>query len=92
MCYPAIYRKPDFSFHPCDYAGYLPGYDAHPIYPNVRGDFLLVNALRDLWMANLPADGGQPVAGQIVDGVQLRERLAAAIRPEDPFPHAPCLS
>ena len=30
-----IYRKPDFSFHPCDYAGYLPGYDAHPIYPDI---------------------------------------------------------
>lgn len=30
-----IYRKPDFSFHPCDYAGYLPDDDAHPIYPDV---------------------------------------------------------
>lgn len=30
-----IYRKPDFSFHPCDYAGYLPDDDTHPIYPDV---------------------------------------------------------
>ena len=30
-----LYRKPDFSFHPCDYAGYLPDDDAHPIYPDV---------------------------------------------------------
>lgn len=30
-----LYHKPDFSFHPCDYAGYLPEDDAHPIYPDI---------------------------------------------------------
>jgi len=28
------WRKPDFSFHPYEYGGYLPGNDVHPIYPD----------------------------------------------------------
>ena len=31
----SIYRKPDFSFHPCDYAGHLPEQDEHPVYPDI---------------------------------------------------------
>ncbi|WP_447879802.1 hypothetical protein [Serratia fonticola] len=31
----SMYRKPDFTFHPCDFAGYLPADDAHPLYPDV---------------------------------------------------------
>lgn len=27
------WRKPDFSFHPYEYGGYLPENDVHPIYP-----------------------------------------------------------
>lgn len=30
-----LYRKPDFSFNPCDYAGYLPADTPHPLYPEV---------------------------------------------------------
>jgi hypothetical protein len=30
-----IYRKPDFTFHPCDYAGYLEEGDEHPVYPDI---------------------------------------------------------
>jgi len=30
-----IYRKPDFKFNPCDYAGYLPKNDEHPLYSNI---------------------------------------------------------
>jgi len=29
------YRKPDFSFNPCDYGGYLPENDSHPDYPEI---------------------------------------------------------
>lgn len=29
------YRPYDFRFNPCDYAGYLPDGDAHPIYPDI---------------------------------------------------------
>ena len=28
-----LWRKPDFSFHPWEFGGYLPEDDAHPIYP-----------------------------------------------------------
>ena len=31
----SLYRKPDFKFNPCDYAGYLPGNQPHPIYPEI---------------------------------------------------------
>lgn len=30
-----LYRLPDFSFHPCDYGGYLPYDDKHPSYPDI---------------------------------------------------------
>lgn len=29
----SLWRKPDFSFHPWEYGGYLPKDDKHPIYP-----------------------------------------------------------
>jgi hypothetical protein len=29
------YRKYDFKFDPCDYGGYLPGDDIHPLYPDI---------------------------------------------------------
>lgn len=28
------YRKPNFYFDPCDYGGYLPEDDVHPLFPN----------------------------------------------------------
>lgn len=28
-----MWRKPDFSFHPYEYGGYLPDNDNHPLYP-----------------------------------------------------------
>ena len=31
----SMWRKPDFSFNPCDYAGYLPGNDINPAYPDI---------------------------------------------------------
>jgi len=29
----SLWRKPDFCFHPYEFGGYLPGDDAHPLYP-----------------------------------------------------------
>lgn len=29
-----LWRKPDFSFHPWEYGGYLPVDDVHPLYPD----------------------------------------------------------
>ena len=28
-----LWRKPDYSFHPYEYGGYLPSGDEHPVYP-----------------------------------------------------------
>ena len=30
-----MWRKPDFKFNPCDYAGYLPSDDVNPVYPDI---------------------------------------------------------
>lgn len=30
-----LWRKPDYIFHPCDYAGYLPIDDKHPDFPEI---------------------------------------------------------
>lgn len=30
-----LYGKPTFTFNPCDYGGYLPEGDSHPVYPEV---------------------------------------------------------
>lgn len=30
----SLWRKPDFEFNPCDYGGYLPPDDVHPLYPD----------------------------------------------------------
>ena len=29
-----LWRKPDYSFHPYEYGGYLPENDSHPLYPD----------------------------------------------------------
>lgn len=29
-----LWRKPDYTFHPCEYGGYLPEDDVHPLYPD----------------------------------------------------------
>lgn len=29
----SIFRKPDYIFNPCEYGGYLPEDDVHPLYP-----------------------------------------------------------
>lgn len=31
----SMWRKPDFSFNPCDFGGYLPENDKNPLYPEV---------------------------------------------------------
>lgn len=47
-----LYRKPDFSFHPCDYAGYLPDDDQHPIYPEIYPGQDRYNKNTCIWMGN----------------------------------------
>lgn len=46
------YRKPDFSFNPCDYGGYLPEDDCHPVYPDVYPGRDAYNKNTCIWSGN----------------------------------------
>lgn len=46
------YRKPDHKFDPCDYAGYLPEYDVHPIYPEIYPSQDRYNKGTAIWCGN----------------------------------------
>ena len=48
----SIWRKPDFSFNPCDYAGYLEAYDEHPVYPEVYPPQDRYNKNTCIWSGN----------------------------------------
>lgn len=45
-------RPPDHVFHPCDYAGYLPPGDEHPLYPEVYPAQDRYNKETGLWTGN----------------------------------------
>lgn len=53
-----LYRKPDFMFNPCDYAGYLDADDPHPVYPDVYPVQDRYNKNTCIWSGN---DFVQPV-------------------------------
>jgi hypothetical protein len=44
-----MYRKPDFTFHPNHYGGYLPEGDEHPIYPDIYPGRDAYNKGTDIW-------------------------------------------
>lgn len=48
----SIYRKPDFTFQPCDFAGYLPDGDEHPLYPEVYPGRDRYNKTTNIWCGN----------------------------------------
>lgn len=45
-----LYRKPDFLFHPCDFGGYLPEEDAHPVYPQIYPGRDAYNKRTCIWL------------------------------------------
>lgn len=47
-----IYRKSDFSFDPCDFGGYLPDDDEHPLYPHVYPPRDAYNKKTCIWCGN----------------------------------------
>lgn len=47
-----MYRKPDFSFHPCDFGGYLPWNDSHPVYPDIYPPRDAYNKNTCIWCGN----------------------------------------
>jgi len=46
------YRKYDFRFHPCEYGGYLPEDDKHPIYPDIYPGQDAYNKDTCIWSGN----------------------------------------
>ncbi|MEL7293823.1 MAG: Dcm methylase [Pseudomonadota bacterium] len=48
----SIWRQSDFSFNPCDYSGYLPEDDKHPLYPNVYPSRDRYNKNTCIWSGN----------------------------------------
>lgn len=46
------YRKYNFSFNPCDYGGYLPGGDKHPLYPEIYPGNDAYNKGTAIWCGN----------------------------------------
>jgi len=45
-----LWRKPDFRFDPCDYAGHLPESDSHPVYPEIYPGRDRYNKNTCIWM------------------------------------------
>ena len=46
------YRGSDFSFNPCDFGGYLPEGDSHPLYPDVYPGQDAYNKNTCIWAGN----------------------------------------
>lgn len=46
------YRRPDFKFNPCDYGGYLPEVDEHPLYPGIYPPRDAYNKGTCIWCGN----------------------------------------
>ena len=46
------YRKYDFNFNPCDFGGYLPDGDEHPLYPEVYPGRDAYNKNTCIWSGN----------------------------------------
>ena len=47
-----LYRKPDFSFNPCDFGGHLPDADSHPVYPDIYPPRDAYNKNTCIWCGN----------------------------------------
>ena len=47
-----LYRKPDLYFNPCDFGGYLPENDIHPLYPEIHPPRDAYNKQTGGWYGN----------------------------------------
>lgn len=67
----SIYRKPDHTFHPFEYGGYLPEGDEHPLYPDYYPPQDAYGKKTCLWVGNgfrMPAKRPVPIAEDQQDG------------------------
>lgn len=67
----SIYRRPDHTFHPYDYGGYLPENDSHPLYPEYFPSRDAYGKKTCLWTGNgfvMPVKRPVPLADGQADG------------------------
>lgn len=67
----SIYRKPDHTFHPADYGGYLPEDDVHPLYPEYFPPRDAYGKKTCLWVGNsfvMPKPKPVPMAADQLEG------------------------
>lgn len=57
-----LWRKPDFWFDPCDFGGYLPLNDSHPLYPDIYPPRDAYNKKTGIWAGK---DYVQPFAKRL---------------------------
>lgn len=67
----SIYRKPDHTFNPFEYGGYLPEHDAHPLYPDFYPPRDAYGKKTCLWVGNgfrMPEKRPVPIAADQQEG------------------------
>ena len=67
----SIYRKPDYTFHPNEYGGYLPANDNHPLYPDYYPPRDAYGKKTCIWAGGgfrMPAKKIVPIAAEQMEG------------------------
>ena len=67
----SIYRRPDYTFHPYEFGGYLPENDSHPLYPEYFPPRDAYGKKTCLWTGNgfvMPVKRPVPLADGQTDG------------------------
>lgn len=61
----SIYKKPTHTFHPCDYGGYLPAGEEHPLYPDYFPPQDAYGKKTCLWAGGVryASEGASPACG-----------------------------
>lgn len=95
-----MWRKPDFTFHPCAFGGYLPEDDKHPNFPDIIPARDAYTKKTCLWTGNgfvmpdmksvLPTGNANP-GWQKLGGKSKRTKLIRSLTPRG-FALAVCLA
>lgn len=85
-----LWRKPDYSFHPYEYGGYLPEDDVHPEYPEIIMPRDAYPKKTCLWTGNgfvmpekqpVPVDDGYSLQHRKLGGKSLRTKNIRSATP-----------
>jgi hypothetical protein len=86
----SAWRKPDFTFHPYEYGGYLPEDDRHPLYPDYIAPRDAYPKKTCLWTGNgfkmpepkpVPTDGGYSTQHLKLGGKSLKTKNIRSATP-----------